>query len=501
MSTCSVICLILFLPLSLSFSISGSRIIKSITSIATKMSSSEENGSLTAYEQLLSRLFTTNLFNEKTDGLKNMERLHKEIGSPMDRNGISVIHIAGSNGKGSTALKIAHALKLANYRVGLFTSPHISSFRERIQINEVPAAEEQIEKGLTEIFHTCDTQHIPATFFEVVTALAFKIFATEHVEIVVLETGLGGRLDATNIVKQPELAVITSIGLEHTKILGDTIEKIALEKGGIIKEGCPVLVGNNVPVQVLRECAMEKKALFFCECDDVLESEASQEDPNFVDYDAENSRVATAALTLLQKMWQKDIPADDGKKRNQISREQMEEGVKVRPSCRFEEIDITSPATNNTPVQVILDVAHNPQAIEYLIAKLRAKYPSAQLRIVVGFSADKDVKSCSDILLENVADPSRMHLVESPNPRAASISSILEANPKLSECNHEETSVTLQVRVALKEAAINNELLVVCGSFFIMADARKELGIDEPRDSPAIGEETAKIIERRKKSS
>jgi len=287
------------------------------------------NDKLTPYDRLLCRLYTTNLFNEKNDGLNIMNRLHQAIGSPMDTktNDISIIHIAGSNGKGSTALKVAHSLKLANCKVGLFTSPHVSSFRERIKINEVPISEELIEHGLTEIFGICDTQNIPATFFEVVTALAFMIFAKEKVDFVVLETGLGGRLDATNIIQRPELSVITTIGLEHTKILGDTVEKIAIEKGGIIKEGCPVLVGNNVPVQVLRDCATEKKASHFYQCDDVLgKEEDSHDDSTFVDYDAENSRLATAALTILQNIWK-----EEGKSTKQISTEQINEGVKVRP--------------------------------------------------------------------------------------------------------------------------------------------------------------------------
>ena len=460
------------------------------------------NNKLTPYDRLLCRLYTTNLFNEKNDGLNIMNRLHQAIGSPMDStsSNISIIHIAGSNGKGSTALKVAHALKLANYKVGLFSSPHISSFRERMKINEVPVSEEQIEHGLTEIFDICDTQSIPATFFEVVTALAFMIFAKEKVDFVVLETGLGGRLDATNIIQHPALSVITTIGLEHTKILGDTVEKIAIEKGGIIKKGCPVLVGNNVPVQVLRDCATEKKSSHFYQCDDVLGKEdVSHDDSTFVDYDAENSQIATAALTILQNIWK-----EEGNSTKQISTEQINEGVKVRPSCRFEEFTIPN-FTNDVPVKVILDVAHNPQALEYLMIKLQSNYPTSSLRIVVGFSADKDVKSCSDILLNSVSHPNKIHLVESPNPRAASISSILKSHPTLSECNYIEhetkgvSSVSLQVKEALKLAALNDELLVICGSFFIMAEARCELGIEEPRDSPAIGIETTRIIESNKK--
>lgn len=149
-----------------------------------------------------------------------MDRLHELLGSPMDQSNISIVHIAGSNGKGSVALKTANTLHLSGYKVGLFVSPHISSFRERIQIDGVPISESQVENYLQEIFDICDKEEIPATFFEITTALAFRVFAKEGVEVVVLETGLGGRLDATNVVKRPALSIITSIGLEHTRISG-----------------------------------------------------------------------------------------------------------------------------------------------------------------------------------------------------------------------------------------------------------------------------------------
>ena len=238
----------------------------------------------------------------------------------------------------------------------------------------------------------------------------------------------------------------------------------------------------------MRGCATEKKASQFYECADLLGKKETEREVNFVDYDSENSRTATAALTILEK---------EGIARR-LSKQHISDGVKVRPSCRFEEIDIATSTTES--VKVILDVAHNPQAFEYLFTKLRHNYPSTNLRIVVGFSADKDVKTLSDLLLENVSHPSKIHLVESSNPRAASISTVLEsANPKLLECNYQQTSVSVQVKDALKLAATNDELLVICGSFFIMAEARAELGIEEPRDGGAIGEETARIIQRQSK--
>eukprot|EP00571_Detonula_confervacea_P017195 CAMPEP_0172311362 /NCGR_PEP_ID=MMETSP1058-20130122/14630_1 /TAXON_ID=83371 /ORGANISM="Detonula confervacea, Strain CCMP 353" /LENGTH=626 /DNA_ID=CAMNT_0013024521 /DNA_START=95 /DNA_END=1975 /DNA_ORIENTATION=+ len=505
-------------------------------SISTSEQTQEgEEKEWTEYERLVRKLYMTNLFNPVKLGLENMDRLHKILGSPMDQPNISIVHIAGSNGKGSVALKTANALQLSNYKVGLFVSPHISSFRERIQINGQPISESQVVKYLQEIFDICEREnHLPATFFEVTTALAFHIFAKEGVEVVVLETGLGGRLDATNVIQHPALSIITSIGLEHTRILGDTIEKIALEKGGIIKEGCQVLVGKGVPLEVLQQCAKEKGASDLFECDDILGPEdggmtkkkdatATTSSLLFEDYDAENSRIASAALILLQfHLTNKKIESGGDSQVKLISHADIEKGVKIRPPCRFEEMDIPTTITvanadgsstkTQKIVRVILDVAHNPQAMDYLMVKLRSNYPNTcnNQRMVVGMSADKDIKYCTDILLDHVSQhPEKLHLVEAAHPRAASVASILEANPKLigsshyddndtlqdDDLNNEDdrddvvsSSVSKQVRSALQLAARNDELLVICGSVFIMADAREELGIVEPRDSAVIAE-------------
>lgn len=408
------------------------------------------------------------------------------------------------------ALKTATTFQKANYKVGLFVSPHISSFRERIQINGVPISELHVEQYLQEIFDICETHSIPATFFEITTALAFHVFAKEGVEVVVLETGLGGRLDATNVIRRPVLSVITSIGLEHTKILGDTIEKIALEKGGIMKENCQVLVGKNAPWEVLQQCAKEKNVSEIFQCEDVLGPENGNDDQlstAMEDYDAENSRIASAAVILVQfYQTQQRLSSGGGQEVKLISSDEIAEGVKIRPPCRFEEMDI--PTTPDKMVRVILDVAHNPQAMDYLIAKLKTNYPNDIVRLVVGMSADKDLKYCTDILLGYVSHtPERIHLVEASHPRAASISAMLKANPALVNSHYEkqqqqpdgtnacaniiddernESSVSNQVRAALQLATKNDELVVICGSVFIMADAREELGIIEPRDSAVI---------------
>lgn len=458
----------------------------------------------TLYEKCVRRLYLTNLFHPVKLGLQNMEQLHEALGYPMDNPQLTVIHVAGTNGKGSVSLKIAKTLELAGQRagqdtntktkVGLFVSPHVASFRERMQINGVLITEAEVSEYLPLVYEICEKHHIPATFFEITTALAFHFFAQHNVDAVVLETGLGGRLDATNVIRKPDLCVITSIGLEHTRILGDTIQLIAREKAGIVKKGVPVLVGPHCPHDVIRECAVEKEAGVYYACEDVLpDSGGDHEDGSggYEDYDLENAMIARCAIKILE-MHNSNHSNSKSSKLNHyfpIAPDIVSEGVGQRPPCRFEERTIPGP-NQGKPVKVILDVAHNPDAMDYLVKKLQATYPDANIRMVVGFSADKDLKLCGSTLLNFVADPSSLHLVEAAHPRAAKLEDILQAQPALRGSNFDEAdrSITAQVNSALRLAEERDEILIVCGSVFLMSEAREAIGIDEPRDSDYIAE-------------
>lgn len=423
-----------------------------------------------------------------------MELLYDALKRPMDTPDIKVIHIAGTNGKGSVALKISKTLQLAGRRVGLVTSPHVSSFRERIQIDSVLISEDDVALYLLQVLDLCEEQAIPATFFEITTALAFVYFSQKGVDTVVLETGLGGRLDATNVVQCPSLCVITSIGLEHTALLGDTVEKIAVEKAGIIKAKVPVLVGPNVPHAVIRQCAVEKGAEGYYTCDDVLndEKEASRtliDGMEYVDYDAENSRTATAALKLLaQKTTESTLSTSDWT--FAITEDHVKRGTAQRPICRFEVLQHCAPSSteSNNPVDVILDIAHNPPALQCLVGKLEVTHPKRKIRLVVGFSADKDLIKCAQTVLSMVVTPSAIHLVEAVNIRAAKLEAIFKAEPRLEQSNYnsDDRSVTIQIVLAIQLALKHDEILVVCGSVFLMSEARDALGIIEPRDSKQV---------------
>lgn len=442
----------------------------------------------TDYEIWVRRLYETNMFHPVKLGLENIERIHTALGCPLDKT--IVIHVAGSNGKGSVTLKIANTIRYANpqAKVGIFISPHIASFRERMQVNGELITESEVVELLPRIYQICQDGQIPATFFEVTTALACAFYALRGVDVVVLETGLGGRLDATNVVKAPALSVITSIGLEHTKILGDTVELIAKEKAGIMKSGCPVLVGPNVPQEVLRQCAREKGASQYYTCEDVLGSMPGPEDVGvlgsepFLDYDVENSRIASAAMKLIGQSHPHLFPLT-------LTEEMIQSGTAIRPPCRFEIIRHHD-AHDVNDVMVILDVAHNPPAMKYLVQKLLGTYPHGTFRIVVGMSSDKDLASNGTYLLEATrGDATRIHLVQAAHPRAALLDDILRAIPSFVNTAHydrEDPSVTKQISTGLELAKRNNEILVICGSVFLMAESREALGMNEPRDSPYI---------------
>jgi len=436
--------------------------------------------SLTEYERSVRKLYQINLFHPVKMGLANMEKLHELLGSPMDQTNIRVIHVAGTNGKGSVALKLAKTFEAAGYRTGLFVSPHISSFRERMQINSDAITEDEVSEYLPSIYEMCRENDIPATFFEVATALAFSFFHRRQAEVVVLEVGLGGRLDATNVIKSPALSIITSIGLEHTKILGDTVDKICFEKAGIVKPNRPTLVGPGViPLEVARRVCEERNSKLYYTNDLVP---PPQDDNIAVDYDVENSRIAQAALQIL-------LDSDEFFAKR-VSPEHIHQGTSQRPPCRFEilTIDEASPTT------VVLDVAHNPPALKFLLQKLMTTFGSnASFRFVVGFSADKDLGQCGRIILEHmskVPSPPQIHIVQAANPRAATTQQLIEACPELKShwFESQDTSVFNQVKEALNLAKLKNEIVVVCGSVFIMSEAREALGIDEPRDSQVISE-------------
>lgn len=340
-----------------------------------------------------------------------MERACAALGHPERR--FKSVHVGGTNGKGSVSTKITYNLK-----GGLFTSPHIASFRERITIDGKMIPVEAVERILPRLFEL-----MPLTFFEITTLLAMLYFAEEGVEWAVFEVGLGGRFDATNVIK-PELSVITSISFDHTEILGDTLDKIAYEKGGIIKPDVPLVTGPRCP-PLLEKMAKEKSAPFF------------KVDGVFKNYDEENSAIASRALMELGFV----APS-----------------VEVRPRCRFE-----------VHGDIVLDAAHNPAGAQELVKMLEQYYPEEAYHFVIGLSKTKDIEGYLKVILAKAAS---ITFVKAKNGRGADPAELALRVKGARTCSN------------INDALNHPGLKVVTGTFFIMKEALEAIG--KPMESDAI---------------
>ena len=402
---------------------------------------------MNTYSHLLQRLLSVNLHGGMKLGLANCQKLNELLGNPIAK--FASIHVAGTNGKGSVCTKIAKAYELQGQKVGLFSSPHIATWRERITINGTMISERDVAHYLEKLFAIVDAHNIPATFFELSTLLAFTYFADKKVDVVVIETGLGGRLDSTNIVT-PKLSIITSISLDHTEILGNTIEEITLEKAGIIKPNVPVVTGPRVPKEIIEPIAKKNNSPYF-----VAEGV-------FDDYLEENNGVARKALEVLGM--RSDI---------------IEKALKALPPCRLEILPDR---------RVVMDVAHNIDGLQRLFTAIKHRYPNTSLRCIVGLSKNKNIKGCLEIINK---EASHIHLVEATNGRGAPCTILYDDLLALDRNAKDitiEPSVQKAVENACKQAKEHNELTVICGTFFIMHEARAALGIEEPADQQDLNE-------------
>jgi dihydrofolate synthase/folylpolyglutamate synthase len=304
-------------------------------------------------------------------GLARIRSLMKGLDNPQQK--FRSLHVAGTNGKGSTCAMIASILKEAGLRVGLYTSPHLFSYRERIKINGRDISQKDFDQGLKLIRDRAKKLKVKPTVFEALTALSFWCFAKEKVDYAVVEVGMGGRLDATNIIT-PESSVITNIELEHTAILGKTLSMIAREKAAIIKPGVPAVTAENkpVPLRVMKKAAQKNGSLLVA-----LEGRG----PNFcINLIGTHQRLnAACALVAIRLAGIK------------VGRKAIARGLKkVVWPARFQ-IVTRKPLT-------IVDGAHNPAGIMVLKATLRRKFPGKKFVFLLGVQQDKDVAEMVKLL-------------------------------------------------------------------------------------------------------
>jgi len=399
-------------------------------------------------------------------GLGRTQDLLRRIGNPEKK--LKFVHIAGTNGKGSTAAMTASILRKAGYRTGLYTSPYIYRFHERMQIDGEQIADEDLVE-VTEFVkpHAQAMAECP-TEFELVTAIAFEYFARKKCDIVVLEVGMGGALDSTNVIDVPEVAVITNIGLDHTDYLGDTVEKIAETKAGIFKEGgCAVVYRGSPSVEAVYETVCTQRNMTLRKADfDGLKLKAHSLEgqvfdcgdrkdlvlPLLGDHQLHNASVVLSVIdTLIEKGWK-------------ISEQNIRDGLRdVSWPGRF---DIVS----RDPL-FIIDGGHNPQCIEALVKNIQDYLTDRTVIALTGVLADKDYGDMYKPVMPLIEE---FVCITPPNPRrlqAAELAAHLrEKGAEATACD----SIEDGVRTALKKAGKDGVILCF-GSLYTIGDVRNAL--------------------------
>ncbi|MBJ7572240.1 bifunctional folylpolyglutamate synthase/dihydrofolate synthase [Bacillus halotolerans] len=427
----------------------------------------------TAYEEARSWIHSRLKFGVKP-GLDRMKQLMARLDHP-EKN-IRALHVAGTNGKGSTVAFIRSMLQEAGYTVGTFTSPYIITFNERISVNGTPITDEEwvtLVNQVKPIVEEIDqTEHGQPTEFEIMTACAFLYFAAYHqVDFVIFETGLGGRYDSTNVV-EPLLTVITSIGHDHMNILGNTIEEIAGEKAGIIKEGIPIVTAVTQPeaLQVIRHEAERKSAPFqsLHDTSRIYNEKALPAGEQFslktgetCYEDIRTSLIGThqrqnAALSILAAEWlnRENIA--------ELSDAALRSGlIKAAWPGRLELVQEHPP--------VYLDGAHNEEGIDKLTETMKQRFPDSDICVV--FSALKD-KPYHDMIkkLETIAHS--IHFASFDFPRASLAKDLYDASEISSKSWNEDPEHVIKLIDSKKGS---NDIVLITGSLYFISDIRKRM--------------------------
>ena len=362
------------------------------------------------YQETCEYLFTRTPMFEKVgisgykEGLENTLALDEHFGHPHKK--FRSIHVAGTNGKGSCAHTIAAILQACGYKVGLYTSPHLVDFRERIRINGQPIPENYVVSFVEQERNFFEP--LEPSFFELTTAMAFKYFSETEVDIAVIEVGLGGRLDCTNIIT-PILSVITNISLDHTQLLGNSLEQIAMEKAGIIKTGVPVVIGEALPVTrpVFEAVAAERQApIFFAEDQrEVLKAEPGNAEmiydtrsygkvtgELFGNYQARNANTILCAIRQLENAGYMYRFTDDSK----APAKGQEIRIGFKKVCEITGLQGRWQVVSQAPM-VVCDTGHNTAGWEYLSRQLN-EVTCHKMYIVFGMVEDKDVDGVMALL-------------------------------------------------------------------------------------------------------
>ncbi|QDU14898.1 Folylpolyglutamate synthase [Gimesia maris] len=444
------------------------------------------------YERMGSSKYSTSDFK-----LGRMQELLESLGNPQSE--VRTIHIAGTKGKGSTSAMIAEMLSAAGFRTGLFTSPHITCYEERILIDGRQIEPEQLVDLVSELIQVVEQLdlkpgNLSPTFFELTTALAWMHFQQQRVDFAVMEVGLGGRLDSTNVC-EPLASVVTNISYDHTALLGNTIEQITREKAGIIKQGVPVFSGVTQPeaMAVLEEVCREKQAPLYLLNRDFnrlvepcqgFRREQTDDSRLFPDSNQQTIQVrtpwslidqmpvtllgthqltnATLAVTVIDYLRQQGVPLEDSQMRQGMTR--------LKWPARIELVQKNPP--------VVIDTAHNGASIEALVETLAASFPQTNRILIFAATKDKDVGEMLETLLPSFQTVILTQYLS--NPRRIPVEELVELTRavQLSTGNTSQLSITDSPEAAwlqAKDMLTPDALICVTGSFFIAAELRELL--------------------------
>ena len=404
-----------------------------------------------ALEYLYPRLTTIKF------GLDTTRRLLAALGNPHDV--FATVHIGGTNGKGSVATLVADALARHGFRVGLYTSPHLVSFRERIRVNGAPITRDAVATWTEHLRPLAD--ETSATFFEMTTAIALADFAARGAEIAVVEVGLGGRLDSTNVVT-PLVSAVTHIALDHMKYLGDSLEQIAREKAGIAKPGVPFVIGESDPALAALLAEAARQAVARQQRDATVETRLVEPGRRWEGalglagpHQRRNAAVAEAVLDALPLRWRP-------------SRESV--------AAAFE--DARLPGRLDRRGRWLFDVAHNPDGVEALVAALRADPPAGPVHALVSILGDKEWPAML-VALDQVVDRGILTIAPSAEGRRWDLewlSRWLERPDRPPA--HAEWTLVPDFQQALAEASEGAGTVLVTGSFHTVGDVMAELRVE-----------------------
>ena len=400
-------------------------------------------------------------------GLSRITELLSALGNP--EKSLRFVHIAGTNGKGSTSAMLDSILREAGYKVGMFTSPYIESFNERIMYDGKPIADDELCRLVSLIAPIAEAMADPPTEFELITALGFVYFKEKNCDVVVLEVGMGGRLDSTNVIEEAYLSVITGVALDHELFLGDTVEKIAYEKAGVIKEGVPILYGGELPSvkAIIEERACEKHAPFYQTNRRTLTLKKADLTGTILDYDGmvdlflpllglyqprNLATVVTAAKILRERGLS-------------ISNAAIREGIaKTKWKARFEVL-------GHDPL-FLFDGSHNMQGIDAASEALSHYFGDEKLYLLTGVMADKAYDVMADKLLPFAK---KVFTVTPDNPRALAAEDLAKLYRKKGVDAESFSSIQDAVSAAFGAAQKSGNAVMALGSLYMYGDVKTAL--------------------------